>query len=95
MKEQATMDDYQKAYIELIAQKTADHIAEKLEAKIAEQLEKSGEKQNKIDMRLQQVERKVFNGFGLRLDKLKWQIGLLYGIYTIMLATLIKLAFFH
>ncbi len=87
MKEQPKMDEYQEAYIELIARKTAKAVSDDLEQRLIRHLETANKERDDIDKRLQKVERKMFNGINLK-------INLLYGFYVAMLGILIKLAFF-
>ena len=75
------MEEYQKAYIELIAKRVADEVVLKLESRLVGELEK-------INKRVHKLELKVFNGFGLK-------INLLFVLYTVFLGLLIKLAFFN
>ncbi|MHA1225253.1 MAG: hypothetical protein ACTSR2_01315 [Candidatus Hodarchaeales archaeon] len=75
-KEEPIMNEYQKAYIELIAKRVADEVKERLVEKI--------EYNSK---RIRKIEQKVFNGFGAK-------ITILFGLYTVIIALLVKLAFF-
>ena len=69
------MKEYQKSYIELIARKVGDEIYQKLE-----------EKHYDHEKRLSKIEKKVFNGFSVK-------INVLFGLYSVIIALLIKLAF--
>jgi len=92
--EQPTLTKYQESYIELIAKKIAKEVAREIEERLTGQISENKNKAQKLDERLQQVERKVFNGFGLRLDKIQWQVGILFGFYVIILGILVKKMFF-
>ena len=75
-KEEPAIHEYQKTYIEFIAQKTAAEIRKELIEEI---------KENR--RRITKIERRVFNGFGIK-------INILFILYGIFIALLIKLAFF-
>ena len=75
-KNEPTLSEYQKSYIELIAKKTAEQIKSELVPEIRENRK-----------RITKIERKVFNGFGTK-------INILFVLYSIFIALLIKIAFF-
>lgn len=69
------MKEYQKSYIELIARKVGDEVCQKIEKRLYDH-----------EKRLLKIEKKVFNGFSVK-------INVLYGLYSVIIALLIKLAF--
>lgn len=70
------LTEYQKAYIELVARRTADEIKNEIVPEIKENTK-----------RIVKIEKKVFNGFGTK-------INILFAVYGLFLALLIKLVFF-
>jgi len=70
------MKEYQKNYIELVARKIGKEVSVILEKRL-----------NNQDKRISKMEKKVFNGFGTK-------INVLFGFYGVMIVLLIKMAFF-
>jgi len=70
------MKEYQKNYIELIARKVGKEVSVILEKRL-----------NNHEKRISKMEKKVFNGFGTK-------INVLFGFYGVMIVLLIKMAFF-
>ncbi len=83
-KEQPIMTKYQESYIELVAKKTGDAI----EGRISVKIEKLDQDIKELSGRIIKVERKIFNGFGMK-------INLLFVFYAVFIGILVKLAFFH
>lgn len=67
MKEQPAMQDYQKEYIEMIAEKTARKITENLPCK-------------NYEKRIRTIENKIFNGFGFRINLLFGLYAIFLGV---------------
>ncbi len=78
------MTKYQESYIELVAKKTGDAI----EGRISVKIEKLDQDIKELSGRIIKVERKIFNGFGMK-------INLLFVFYAVFIGILVKLAFFH
>ncbi len=72
-----TLNEYQKSYIELVARKVAKEIKDEILPEIKDN-----------NKRIAKIERRVFNGFGLK-------INILFVLYSIFIGLLIKLAFFN
>jgi len=70
------MKEYQKNYIELVARKIGEEVSVILEDRL-----------NNHEKRISKMEKKVFNGFGTK-------INVLFGFYGVMIVLLIKMAFF-
>ena len=74
---QPELSEYQRIYIRMIAKEVGDEVEAKIKPDIDD-----------MQRRIIRVERKIFNGFGTK-------INLLFAFYGLFIALLVKLAFFH
>lgn len=80
------MQEYQKAYIELISKKTADEAVKSLDRALP---------CAKHEERILEIEKKVFDGLGDRIDELGGQVSKLSNLwwkFAIVLASAITVA---
>ena len=85
---------YQESYIELIARKTAKATGDEIEARLSGSIGEIKEKTEDVDKRLQDVEKKVYNGIDLRFKHVNWKIAFLFATYSVMIVIIVKKAFF-
>ena len=88
------ISQYQEAYIELIAKKTADKIVERVENRLIDQIKDNKDKNHELETRINTVEKKVFNGYDLKFKYINWKITFLFAAYSAMIAVVIRMAFF-
>lgn len=86
---------YQEAYIELIAKKTADKVIERVENRLIGQIKENKNKNHELELRTIEVEKKVFNGYDLKIKHINWKITFLFAAYSAMIAVVIRMAFFQ